>query len=40
VALAAKFGSDEVSVASLAGAVSIQRMGGEDAHADEGEDTC
>jgi hypothetical protein len=31
--------SDAVS-ASLVGAVGIQRMGGEDAHADEGEDTC
>ena len=28
------------SSASLVGAVGIQRMGGEDAHADEGEDTC
>jgi hypothetical protein len=26
--------------ASLAGAVGIQRMGGEDAHADQGEDSC
>jgi hypothetical protein len=31
--------SDAVS-ASLVGAVGIQRMGGKDAHADEGEDTC
>ena len=38
-ALQAKSGSDAVS-ASLVGAVGIQRMGGEDAHADEGEDTC
>ena len=35
-----KFGPDAVSAASLAGAVGIQRMGGEDAHADQGEDTC
>jgi hypothetical protein len=28
------------SAASLAGAVGIQRMGGEDAHADQGEDSC
>ncbi len=33
-------GSDAVSAASLAGAVGIQRMGGEDAHADQGEDSC
>ena len=39
-ALAAKFGSDAVSAASLAGAVGVQRMGGEDAHADQSEDTC
>ncbi|MBR1278768.1 hypothetical protein [Bradyrhizobium sp. AUGA SZCCT0283] len=34
------FSADAVSAASLAGAVGIQRMGGEDAHADQGEDTC
>jgi hypothetical protein len=39
-ALEARFGSDAASAASLAGAVGIQRMGGEDAHADQGEDSC
>ena len=39
-AVEVNFGADAVSAASLAGAVSIQRMGGEDAHADQGEDTC
>ena len=39
-AVAAKFGPDVVSAARLAGAVGIQRMGGEDAHADQGEDRC
>ena len=38
-ALQAKFGSDAVS-ASLVGAVGVQRMGGEDPHTDEDEDTC
>ena len=37
-ALEVKFGSD--AAASLARVVGIQRMGGEDAHADEGENTC
>ena len=36
----AKFGSDAVSAAGLAGAVGVQRVGGEDAHADQSEDTC
>ena len=35
-AVEANFGA----AASLAGAVGIQRMGGEDAHADQGEDSC
>ena len=39
-ALEAKFRPDAVSAARLAGAVGIQRMGGEDAHADQGEDRC
>lgn len=39
-ALEAKFGSDAVSAASLAGAIGIQRMRGEDADADQGEDSC
>ena len=38
-ALAAKL-VDAVSAAGLAAAVGIQRMGGEDAYADQGEDTC
>jgi hypothetical protein len=40
MAVAAKFGPDAVSAARLAGAVGIQRMGGEDPHADQGEDRC
>ena len=32
--------SDAVSAAGLAGAVGVQRVGGEDAHADQSEDTC
>jgi len=40
VASRAKFGSDAVSAAGLAGAIGVQRVGGEDAHADQSEDTC
>jgi hypothetical protein len=36
----AKFDFDAVSAARLAGAVGIQRMGGKDAHTDQGEDRC
>jgi hypothetical protein len=39
-AVEANFGADAVSAPSLAGAVGIQRMGGENAHADQGEDSC
>jgi hypothetical protein len=35
-----KFRSNAVTAAGLAGAVGIQRMGGEDAHADQREDRC
>ena len=39
-AVATKFSPDAVSAAGLAAAVGIQSMGGEDAYADQSEDTC
>jgi hypothetical protein len=39
-AVATKFSPDAACAAGLAAAIGIQRMGGEDAHADQREDTC
>jgi hypothetical protein len=39
-AVATKFSPDAVCAVGLAAAIGIQRMGGEDAYADQSEDTC